>query len=57
MNTDTKYIDQLIDQCEKLSRQCEESKLKSPEPPKTSSPTKEQQQQKGFYPLKKLSKF
>jgi hypothetical protein len=27
MNTDTKYIEQLIEQCEKLARQCDELKV------------------------------
>ena len=51
LNTDQKYIDQLIEQCEKLARQCEELKINlpevEPEPPRTSSPTKEQQ--KGLF--------
>jgi len=38
-----KLIEHLIDECEKLARQCDELKLlPEPEPPRTSSPTKEE---------------
>ncbi|CAF0878408.1 unnamed protein product [Adineta steineri] len=44
LNNDQKYIEQLIEQCETYARQCDELKvLPEPQPPRTSSPTKEQQ--------------
>ncbi|CAF0995165.1 unnamed protein product [Adineta ricciae] len=52
LNHDLKYREQLIEQCEKFTQQCDELKLlpepepeplPQPEPPRTSSPTKEQQ--------------
>ncbi|CAF4275358.1 unnamed protein product, partial [Adineta steineri] len=44
LNNDQKYTEQLIEQCETYARQCDELKvLPEPQPPRTSSPTKEQQ--------------
>ncbi|CAF1378975.1 unnamed protein product, partial [Rotaria sordida] len=43
INTNQKYIEQLIKECEKLVQKCDELKsLPEPESPRTSSPTKEQ---------------
>ncbi|CAF4338557.1 unnamed protein product [Rotaria sp. Silwood2] len=43
INTNQKYIEQLIEECEKLPQKCDELKsLPEPESPRTSSPTIEQ---------------
>ncbi|CAF3969197.1 unnamed protein product, partial [Rotaria sp. Silwood2] len=43
INTNQKYVEQLIEECKKLSRHCDELKLlPEPKPPRASSPSKEE---------------